>query len=105
VHVHRLTGGLHHKDVGPAHVLLNLYVRFTILEARHQSLAARQSKKVADLVAERFIGGSAEYLESVVNPGALWLAFRFLVRDRLFFRGRFLGNRFFGSRGCNCGHS
>ena len=86
MHVHRMASGLHHEHVRAAHVLLNLHVRFAIFKARHQRLPARQAKKIADLVAERLVGGSAEDLESVVDPGALRLAFRFLVRDRLFFR-------------------
>ena len=92
VHVHRLAGGLHHEHIGSANIFLDLHIRFAVLEARDQSLPARQAKKVADLIAERLVGGSAEDLEPVIDPGALRLAFRFLVRDRLFFRGRLLGS-------------
>src|ERR1700722_8477225 len=98
MHVHRLTGGLHHKNVGTAYVLLNLDIRFAIFEARDQCLAASQSKKRTNFVAERLIGGSAEDFEPVVDPGALRLAFRFLVRDRLLLDCRLLGSHLFGSR-------
>src|SRR5208337_1892148 len=57
-------------------------------------------QKAAHVIAERLVGGSTEDLESVVDPGALRLALRLLVRRRLFFRGSF-----FGGRRRNCGHS
>src|SRR5271157_1579546 len=100
MHVHRLARGLHHEHVGPAHVLLDLHIRFAVVETRDQSLAARQAEKQANLIAERLVGGSAEDLKSVVDPGALWLAFRFFVRGRLLFRGQF-----FRGRRRNCAHS
>jgi hypothetical protein len=89
MHVHRLAGGLHHENVGPANVFLDLHIRFAILEARDQSLPARQAKKVADLIAERLVGGSAKNFEPA-STRALRLAFRFRP-DRLF-SGRLLGS-------------
>jgi hypothetical protein len=80
MHVHRLAGGLHHEHVRSAHVLLNLDIRFAILEASDQSLSARQPQKVTDLLAKRLVRGPAKNLEPIIDPGALRLAFRFLIR-------------------------
>src|SRR5271163_667485 len=98
MHVHRTASRLHHENVSAADVLLNLDIRFAVFEACDQSLAASQSKKRTNFVAERLIGGSAKDFEPVVDPGALRLAFRFLVRDRLLLDRRLLGSHLFGSR-------
>ena len=33
VHIHRIAGGLHHEDIGAAHVLLDLHIRLAVGEA------------------------------------------------------------------------
>ena len=77
--VNRTARRLHHKDVPPAHILLNLNVSLAIGEARHQRLAAVHAQKGADFIGKRLIGGPGEDLELIVPAGALRLALRFLV--------------------------
>src|SRR5690242_3665249 len=74
-----MAGGLKHEHIGAPDILLNLNVSFAVAEARDLRLATRQSKKRADLIAQRFIGRATKYLELVVHPAALGLALRLLV--------------------------
>src|SRR5947199_10686731 len=77
--VHRAAGRLHSEDVSAAHILLNLYISFAIAKARNHSLAASQTKKSADLIAQRLVRGTAEDLELIIYASAMRLAPRFLA--------------------------
>ena len=84
----RAARGLHHEHVAAAHVLLDLHIALAIGEACDLRLTALHAQELADFIGQGRIGGAAEDLELVVRPRALGLAFRFLVRARLFFRAR-----------------
>ena len=84
---------MEHEHVGAAHILLNLDVRFAVLEPRDQSLPASQSEKIAVLVAERLLESSTEDFDFVIDPGAFRLAFHFLFRGFFPVGGSFRADR------------
>ena len=69
--VHRETGGLHHENVGSAHVLQNLQIDLTVFEAGELRLAARYLEERADLVRQRLIRRAGEDLELVIATSTL----------------------------------
>src|SRR5690242_3308769 len=81
--VHRMTGRLHDENVCAAHVFLDLNICLAIREAGDESLAHRHAKKVADLAAERFVGGAAKNLELVICTAALRLTLGLFVGAHL----------------------
>jgi hypothetical protein len=74
--VHRTARRLHHKDISPAHILLNLDVHLAVAETRHQGLPARHAEKIANLIGQRLVRRAAKNLELLVHPRAR-LALRF----------------------------
>src|SRR5947199_10654209 len=72
--VHRKAGGLHHENVGSAHVLQNLQIDLTVFEAGELCLSAWDLEERANLVCQWLVGSAGKDLELVVAAGALRLA-------------------------------
>src|SRR5258705_545708 len=86
-----MAGRLHYKNVSAAHVFLNLDVRLAVGKPGDQCLSARETKKCANGVSQRFIGSAAEDFELVINTRAVRLALVLLLSGHsglLFRRGR-----------------
>jgi len=72
--IHRLAGGLHHKNVCASNVLQYLEINFAIGESCYMRLSARYSKKRADLICQRLICSAAKDLQLLIMTSALRLA-------------------------------
>ena len=64
--VHRIAGGLHHKDIHAAHVLQQLEVDLAVGKALDLGLAHLDADVAADLLGQRPVGRAAEELEPFV---------------------------------------
>ena len=64
--VHRIAGGLHHKDIHSAHILEELEVNLAVGKALNLDLAHRNPDVAADLLSQRAVRRAAEELEALV---------------------------------------
>src|SRR5439155_3536993 len=83
--IHRRAGGLHHEDVGAAHVLLNLDVVLAVGETLHLRYRQIEPQVLTNLLGQGGVGVPAENLDSVwIHPAyRLWGGHWFsLVCDR-----------------------
>src|SRR5882757_3423998 len=64
--IHRETRRLHKKYVRAANILEQLKVNLSIREPLQASLAHRNSNELADLLAQRYVRGSAKNLHALV---------------------------------------
>ncbi len=95
--VHRIAGRLHHEDIGPAHVLLDLHIRLAVGELVDARLPQGQTEKLANILGQRVVGSAGKNLPLVVLPRPYRLGsglrVGFLVRRLLRHRGCTIARR------------
>ncbi len=64
--VHRIAGGLHHKNIYAAHILKQLKVNFTVGKALHLGLADLDADVLADSLSQLWVCRAAKQLEALV---------------------------------------